>query len=41
MCDALMHGSNCLRENEVIAERALDGMDLEKERFGEPRLQGR
>ncbi len=32
MCDALLHASNCFRENEFVQERALDSDDLERER---------
>ena len=32
MCDALLRGAKCFRDNETIPERALDSEDLEKER---------
>lgn len=32
MCDALLKGAACFRENEVVEDRVMDGMDLEKER---------
>lgn len=32
MCDALLKGAACFRENEFVADRVMDGMDLEKER---------
>lgn len=32
MCDALLKGAECFRENEVVEDRVMDGMDLEKER---------
>lgn len=32
MCDALLKSAQCFRENEVVADRVMDGMDLEKER---------
>lgn len=32
MCDALLHASNCFRDNEFVQERALDSEDLERER---------
>ncbi|KAI0564046.1 GTP-binding protein of TypA family [Gracilaria domingensis] len=32
MCDALLKGAACFRENEHVEERVMDGMDLEKER---------
>ena len=32
MCDALLKGAQCFRENEVVEDRVMDGMDLEKER---------
>lgn len=32
MCDALLKAADCFRENEVVEDRVMDGMDLEKER---------
>ncbi|CAN8070606.1 unnamed protein product [Agarophyton chilense] len=32
MCDALLKGAACFRENQHVEERVMDGMDLEKER---------
>lgn len=32
MCDALLKGAQCFRENEVVEDRVMDGMDLERER---------
>lgn len=32
MCDALLKSARCFRENEVVEERVMDGMDLERER---------
>lgn len=32
MCDALLKGAQCFRENEVVEDRLMDDMDLEKER---------
>lgn len=32
MCDALLKAAACFRDNEVVADRVMDGMDLEKER---------
>lgn len=32
MCDALLKGASCFRENETVEDRVMDGMDLEKER---------
>lgn len=32
MCDALLKGAQCFRENETVEDRVMDGMDLEKER---------
>lgn len=32
LCDALLKGAKCFRENETVEDRVMDGMDLEKER---------
>lgn len=32
MCDALLKGAQCFRENETVEKCVMDGMDLEKER---------
>lgn len=32
MCDALLKGAACFRENQQVEERVMDAMDLEKER---------
>lgn len=32
MCDALLKGASCFRDNETVVDRVMDAMDLEKER---------